>query len=159
MRTMYMVGLMLLTLVGCTTVNNDRVPDGLWYAKSEEPDDFHYQVYVLFLDDNHFTWWRTKEPYELVMKRWDYYTHEHPGVRILTSYTREGDELTGVRRIVSAGTPSMKANSFTQTFTGHFTGDALDLSVESNTTYDDATPTAPGTVRWALKRLRQAPGK
>ncbi|WP_140665667.1 hypothetical protein [Pseudomonas arsenicoxydans] len=154
---MYIVALLLLALVGCTTVTSDRVPDGLWYAKSEEPDQFHYHVYVLFLDDSHFTWWRTKETYDVVMKRWAYYTHDHPGVKILTNYTREGDQLTGERRISDKGGPSMKANTFIQTFTGRFNGDALDMTVEAHTTYDDGPPSPTVVVRWPLRHLSHPP--
>lgn len=157
MRKMYVVLLLLLALIGCSTVNSDRVPDALWYAKSEEPDQFHYHVYVLFIDDSHFTWWRTKEPYEVVMKRWTYYTQDHPGVKVHTNYSRDGDQLTGLRSIVTRGTPSVKANTFIQTFTGRFAGDALDLTVEANTTYVDATPTSPEVVRWSLRRLARPP--
>lgn len=159
MRPVFIVALLLLTLVGCSTENIDRVPEGLWYAKSEEPDDFHYHVYVLFLDEGHFTWWRTNESYEMVMRRWAYYTHDHPGVRILSSYTRDGDKLTGVRRIVTAGTPSMRANTFTQTFTGRFAGDSLDLTVESNTIYDNLPPTPTEIVRWPLRHLSLPPAE
>jgi hypothetical protein len=159
MRRAGVVAFLLVALVGCSGAKSDRVPEGLWYAQSEEPDAFHYHVYVLFLDESHFTWWRTNESYETVMKRWAYYTHDHPGVRILSSYARDGDKLTGVRRIVTTGTPSVRANTFPQTFTGRFTGDALNLTVETMTTYENGPLIPTEIVRWPLRHLNLPPSQ
>ena len=148
-----------LLLSGCATAPSYRVPDGLWYAESEEPDQFHYHVYVLFLDDSHLTWWRTKESHDMVMKRWAYYTHDHPGVKILTSYTREGDQLIGERRYINKGSPGLKGFTSIQTFTGRINGDTLDMKVEDNTINADGSSWPPVMVSWSLKHLVHPPGE
>ncbi|MBC3375768.1 hypothetical protein HU762_17600 [Pseudomonas sp. SWRI92] len=150
--------LLLVALTGCSTAPSDRVPDGLWYAESEIPDQFHYHVYVLFLDDSHFTWWRVDEAPDTVIKRLAHYTNDHPGVKILTSYTREGDRITGERRFIHEGTPSLKGFTSVQIFTGHFSGDTLEMKVEGNMIYDDGRSFPAQIIRWPLKRLSDSAG-
>lgn len=91
-------------LAGCASAPRYQVPDGLWYAEKEDPTRYGYQVYVYFKNDKQFIWWRTKETQDVVMQRWAYYTHDHPGVDNPTAFTRQGDSIKGERIIVNKTT-------------------------------------------------------
>lgn len=173
MQKLCITALMLLTLAGCsstvtpppphaTTADTARAitaPPGLWYAEKEEPDQFKYHVYVLFLDEHRFQWWRTKEDQATVLKRMDYYVNEHPGSQEKTLFTRTGNQLTGERRIVTPQSADMRANTFVQTFHGRFEGDRLELTHENFTIYNDVMPAPTAVFTWSLKRLGPEPGK
>ncbi|RMP79094.1 hypothetical protein ALP83_03274 [Pseudomonas syringae pv. actinidiae] len=159
MKIIHAIAILILALTGCGTTTTTSAPPGLWYAEREVPDQFHYSVYVLFQDDAHFQWWRTREDMETVLKRIDYYKHEHPGWDHPTAYSRQGNELTGERKFVTPASASMLANTFIQKFSGRFDGDTLELTIKSYTIMsvemgaDDMMPPPTTVIKWPLKRL------
>lgn len=141
-----------LLLSGCATDTAVPVPEGLWYADSEDPGP-GYHVYVYFKDANSFIWWRTNEPQAVVFKRWAYYTNDHPGVDNPVIFTRKGDWLKGERQIVNQNSEGVLQLTTTQTFTGHFSGDSLEMEQKGHSVWADGTPEPLETVRWSMKRL------
>jgi hypothetical protein len=143
---------MSLLLLGCATAPVVPVPKGLWYADNEDPGS-RYHVYVYFKDASSFIWWRTTEAQAVVFKRWAYYTNDHPGVDNPVIFTRKGDWIKGERHIVNKNSEGVLQLTVTQTFTGYFSGDSLEMEQSGNSVWADGTPAPHDTVRWSLKRL------
>lgn len=143
---------MSFLLLGCATAPVVPVPKGLWYADNEDPGS-RYHVYVYFKDTSSFIWWRTTEAQAVVFKRWAYYTNDHPGVDNPVIFTREGDWIKGERHIVNQNSEGVLQFKTTQTFTGHFSGDSLEMEQKGHSVWADGTPVSLETVRWSMKRL------
>lgn len=143
---------MSVLLSACATAPAVPVPNGLWYADNEDPVS-RYHVYVYFKDASRFIWWRTTEAQAVVFKRWGYYTHDHPGVDNPVIFTRTGDSLKGERRLVNKNSEGVLQLTTIQTFTGHFSGDGLEMEQTGNSVWADGTPVPLETVRWSMKRL------
>lgn len=141
-----------LLLLGCAPAPVVPVPMGLWYADNEDPGS-RYHVYVYFKDASSFIWWRTTEAQAVVFKRWAYYTNDHPGVDNPVIFTREGDWIKGERHIVNQNSEGVLQFKTTQTFTGHFSGDSLEMEQKGHSVWADGTPVSLETVRWSMKRL------
>ncbi|KAA0983279.1 hypothetical protein [Pseudomonas sp. ANT_J28] len=159
MKKLLLSFFMGLLLSGCATTPSYQVPDGLWYAEKEDPDHYRYHVYVYFKDESHFIWWRTKETQDVVMKRWAYYTHDHPGVDNPTIYTRQGDQLKGERRIVDRSSEGILQATTTQTFNGRFNGDELVMEFIDASVWASGNDAGRDVVRWSMKRLRSQSAK
>lgn len=139
-------------LSACATAPAVPVPNGLWYADNEDPVS-RYHVYVYFKDASRFIWWRTTEAQAVVFNRWGYYTNDHPGVDNPVIFTRTGDSLKGERRLVNKNSEGVLQLTTIQTFTGHFSGDNLEMEQTGNSVWADGTPVPLETVRWSMKRL------
>jgi hypothetical protein len=128
----------------------NRLVGKLFYAQQEEPNQFGYHVYLLFVDTRHFTWWRTKEPHESVLFRMDYYLNEHPGTNELTSFTMNGSMLEGRRLRFSRGIPSMVDYDWAQVFRGNFEDDNLTVQLEDSSGRPGGSLERISMVTWRL---------
>lgn len=146
-------------LAGCTSAPRYQVPDGLWYAEKEDPTRYGYQVYVYFKNDKQFIWWRTKETQDVVMQRWAYYTHDHPGVDHPTAFTREGDSIKGERILINKNDQGVLQATTTQTFTGRFQGDTLEMALTTTAVWASGNDAGGNVVRWSMKRLKPQAAK
>lgn len=145
-----------LLLSGCVTAPTQPAPNELWYAAKELPAE-RYQVYVYFKDDHQFIWWRTTESPDVVMKRWKYYTNDHPGVDNPTPYTRQGDLVKGEKIIINNNSKGVYEAKTVQTFTGHVSGDNMEMELKSEIFWADSSSWPPDTVRWSMKRFNTLP--
>lgn len=128
----------------------------LYLATQEEPDNqYGYQVYLLFLDDVHFTWWRTKEEIKVVIQKLDYYLNEHPGTRIYTKYKLQENRLTGRREIVTRGEKDIRDHIFVQSFDGVFAREQLTITMNEWYEHDDGNRTEPIGTTWKMLPLQQ----
>ena len=152
MKKTFLSFFMSVLLSACATAAAVPVPNGLWYADNEDPVS-RYHVYVYFKDASRFIWWRTTEAQAVVFKRWGYYTHDHPGVDNPVIFTRTGDSLKGEQRLVNKNSEGVLQLTTIQTFTGHFSGDSLEMEQTGNSVWADGTPVPLETVRWSMKRL------
>jgi hypothetical protein len=140
-------------------VQHDMVgmPSGLYFADHEEPDQFGYQVYLLFVDKDHFTWWRTDEPHAVVLGKLDYYLSEHPGTRDFTSFVMNGNRLNGLRKFEERGRPGgLPDLQYVQRFDGMFDGELLTMRMESGYVHPAASNKKPLTYHWRFKRIRDS---
>lgn len=142
-----------LLLSGCARVPVFPLADRLWYAENEVPDS-QFHVYVYFKDDSNFIYWRTKESQEVVMRRWAYYTHDHPGVDTPVQYKLQGDRLQGLKRFIATNSEGVPQYTATYEFAGSFKKDNLEMEIKRSSIWADGTPTPQETVRWSMKRLR-----
>lgn len=151
--------LMLLALVfsGCSSLPpSEKKGQTLYLAAQEEPDSrFGYQVYLLFLDDKHFTWWRTKEEPQIVLQRLNYYLNEHPGTRIYTKYKSQDNRLTGRREIVTRGQKDIRDHIFVQSFKGIFEREQLIITMDQWHEYDDGSRIEPIRTIWKMQPVQR----
>ncbi len=156
MRRLYFT-ILLLLLVGCSVAPTRPAPPGLWYAEKETPQQGRHQVYLYFKDDGHFIWWRTKESQEVVMRRWHYYTNDHPGVSLPMAYTRKGNELKGERLLPDRDERGPFGFTTTQTMVGRFEGDKLDIEFVTDMVWISGNHAGTDVVRWSMKQLKTVP--
>lgn len=128
----------------------ERLTGQLFYAAREEPDQHGLQVYVLFLDAEHFTAWRTRDAPAEVVNKLDHYLNEHPGTNVLSRYRLSGSRLLAVRRIATRDVPGMHDHDYVDEYEGKFDGDGLTL-VESSKSGPPGGPLQLiATVTWRL---------
>lgn len=157
MKYLYLTALLFLTLSGCISGPGAQIRDNLWYAETEQPNWFRYHAYVLFQDTNHFIWWHTVDPQDVVMKRFDYYTHDNGTTDTPVTFTRTGDQLKGEARIPWHRKTGGILFTQIQSFTGHFDGDRLDMELIKSTAYPDGRVSTESPIRWSMKRLGTGP--
>lgn len=156
MRKVFIVAFLFLALTGCASWPFSRAPDNLWYAESETPNWFGYHVYVLFLDDSHFIWWRTPDAQNVVLNRLDYYKSGEGAVQP-TLYTRQGDQLKGELRRPWKGRNGETIFTMITNFDGSFSGELLDMEMVAKAHSPDGKVTNWNSLRWALKRMGHQP--
>ncbi len=93
------------------------------------------------------------------MKRWAYYTHDHPGVDNPTIYTRQRDQLKGERRTVNRSSEGILQATTTQTFNGRFNGDELVMEFITASVWASGNDAGRDVVQWSMKQLRSQPAK
>jgi hypothetical protein len=153
----FILVLLAFVLSACSSVPAPQTKArALYLAKQEEPDNrYGYQVYLLFLDDVHFTWWRTKEETQVVLQRLDYYLNEHPGTRIYTKYKIQENRMTGRREFVTRGEKDIRDHVFVQSFDGIFKREQLTITMDAWYEHDDGSKTEPIRTIWKMLPLQQ----
>lgn len=148
----FILVLLALAFSACSSLPSpEKKGQVLYLATQEEPDNrFGYQVYLLFLDDDHFTWWRTKEARQVVLQRLNYYLNEHPGTGIYTKYKTQENRLTGSREIVTRGQKDIRDHVFVQNFKGIFEREQLIITMDEWYEHDDGSRTEPIRTIWKM---------
>ncbi len=166
MKKILVVLAVSFALCGCVSPKQASVetcPDaaasrmtGLYFADHEEPVNPYnkkYKIYLMFIDDTHFTWWRTEEDPAQVIKRLDYYTHDHPGVTKYTTYTMTGNSISGIRKMHYEKQPNVRDYTFIQGYEGRF--ESCHLLIQQNEWYEypDDKPSKTLSVQWKMVRV------
>ena len=157
MTRRFILVLLALVFSACSSLPpSEKKGQTLYLATQEEPDNrFEYQVYLLFLDDKHFTWWRTKEEPQIVLQRLKYYLNEHPGTKIYTKYKTQENRLTGRREIVTRGQKDIRDHIFVQSFKGIFEREQLIITMDQWYEYYDGGSIEPIRTIWKMQPVQR----
>lgn len=149
MKTILFLILITLTSSCSMMPNKDKFKE-IYYTKKEIPLESNpaYGVYLIFIDDTHFSWWRTNKSLEAVVPVISDYLDNHPGASEYTKYEIEGYNITGTRtrNLDIYGTSIQKYN-------GTINGNKLDLILTDSTIKKDGSKGKTYTYKWNLEKI------
>lgn len=132
----------------------------IYYAKKEIPDNFKYKVYLVFIDDSHFTLWKTSEDdLATVTSRIPFYfdPKNYPGTKDYVIFRKKGKKIFGQRSFVYKNRPYIRDHTTINKYSGLLTNKGMNMKFDQWSEYPDGTKSEVITTKWNFVKVKINP--